>query len=115
METTAVAARSLHSMTTRIGAGAVTGRTVAILLFGALIATEVCAQSGGTVPVTEDLRRREQVEEAIDPRVAPRSPSAPVQSDPSGVAGFNGPPGGVGDSVGSYGALPQGAAGANVR
>lgn len=86
-----------------------------LLAVGTLLPTFALAQ--GTVPVTEDLRRRERVEEAIDPRVAPRSSGAqaPVQSDPSGVAGFSGPPGGVGDSVGSYGALPQGATGANIR
>ena len=77
------------------------------------------AQDRGRVPVVEDLQRREAVDARIEGR--PQRPvgigtgNLPPQSDPSGVAGFNGPPGGIGDSVGSYGALPQGATGADIR
>ena len=78
------------------------------------------AQSGGKIPVTEDLRRQERLDARIErragrPDALPGAAAPPVQSDPSGVAGFNGPPGPIGDSVNSFGALPQGAAGSDIR
>lgn len=75
------------------------------------------AQAGGDkVPVREDLRRWDRVERHLGNR-GPDGPevTGSVQSDPTGVAGFQGPPGGYGDGVGSYGALPQGVTGADIR
>ena len=74
------------------------------------------AQSSQSVPVQDDLRRFDQVERRLGVR-GPDGPYAggPVQSDPTGVAGFMGAPGGYGDGVNSYDPLPQGAAGADIR
>ena len=81
-------------------------------------AAPVAAQHREKIPVEQDMQREEAVDAFVEgrpPRPLGESRGLPVQSDPSGVAGFNGPPGGIGDSVGSYGALPQGAAGADIR
>ena len=74
------------------------------------------AQSGRAVPIQQDLRRYDQVERRLGVR-GPNGPDAsgPVQSDPTGVAGFFGAPGGYGDSVNSYDPLPQGITGADIR
>lgn len=92
--------------------------SVLALLSGLALAaaTAAVAQSSRTVPVQEDLRRFDQVER----RLGERGPDGPpargnVQSDPTGVAGYTGPPGGYGESVNSFSPLPQGAAGADIR
>jgi hypothetical protein len=94
-------------------------RNIKAALFVALasiVGGAAAAQSGGQVSVEQDIRKHDRIENAIDPRVAPKSEGhLPVQSDPSGVAGFNGPPGTLGDSVSNNGALPQGAAGNDIR
>ena len=74
------------------------------------------AQSGRSVPIQDDLRQYDRVERRLGER-GPDGPDAggPVQSDPTGVAGFMGPPGGYGGSVNSYDPLPQGAPGADIR
>lgn len=82
----------------------------------------VSAQGSGTVPIREDLRRNDINKERLEMLGRPVEGTGSVtklpagaQSDPSGVAGFNGPPGAIGDSVNSYGALPQGATGSDIR
>ena len=100
--------------------------SLAFLVAGLAVtaAGSATAQSGRTIPVEQDLRRFDAIEQRLDEREqrtgerlldAPASPGLPVQSDPTGVAGYTGPPGGYGDSVGGFNALPQGAAGADVR
>lgn len=63
------------------------------------------AEGARPIPIQHDLRRMRQLEPP-----PPREPVA-AQSDPTGVAGFSGPPGIYGDSVGSYAPLPPGASG----
>jgi hypothetical protein len=91
-----------------------TGFLASIALAAGLAAAG--AQSAREVPVREDLRRWDQVER----RLGERGPDGPdvtgsIQSDPTGVAGYTGPPGGYGDGVNSYGGLPQGISGADIR
>jgi hypothetical protein len=89
-----------------------------LLAFTLGAAGPAAAQTREKIPVEQDLQREEQADAFVEgrpPRPIGETRGLPVQSDPSGVAGFNGPPGGIGDSVGSYGALPQGAAGADIR
>jgi hypothetical protein len=80
----------------------------------ALSAAGASAQPSGKIPIEQDLRRervdqyRQQVEERR------REPPIEFYSPPTnrtGVPGFDGPPGIVGDSVNSYGPLPPGASG----
>ena len=93
-----------------------TSKAALLIGLGLMTATTALAQSAREVPVEEDIRRHDRIEEKIDPRVAPKSSGQlPAQSDPSGVAGFNGPPGTLGDSVNNYGGLPQGVTGADIR
>ena len=74
------------------------------------------AQGSGKVPVAQDLRRLDRIERRLDETgsTAPAPPPARVR-DPSGVPGFSGPPGADGDSVNSYGPLPQGISGGDIR
>ena len=68
----------------------------------------------GKVPIEHDLRRWDRVEERTETTGAVGAYQPYItyrRNGPSGVAGFDGPPGIVGDSVGSYGPLPPGAAG----
>lgn len=91
---------------------------LALLAFALGAASPAAAQQRGKIPIEQDMQREEAVDAFVEgrpPRPIGESRGLPVQSDPSGVAGFNGPPGGIGDGVGSYGALPQGAAGADIR
>ena len=80
----------------------------AIIALG-LGAGAASAQSSRKIPIQQDLQRdyERRAEETGSIRHAPEH----VQSDPTGVAGFSGPPGIYGDSVGGYGPLPPGAPG----
>lgn len=99
--------------------------TLLLIGLGIGAATQAVAQGERKIPIEQDLRRQDRIDAAIERRAVrtgavppgglPADRSPPVQSDPSGVAGFYGPPGPIGDSVNSFGALPQGAAGADVR
>lgn len=101
-------------MTRRVFAGCLVGASLAL-------ASHAVAQEVGKVPITRDLQRNEINKERLEMLGRPVEGEPPTrlppgaQSDPSGVAGFNGPPGTVGDSVGSYGALPQGISGSDIR
>jgi hypothetical protein len=83
--------------------------TALLVTFGVGAGTAAFGQTRYGIPVERDLHRdierRSEVTGSI--RHAPQH----VQSDPTGVAGFSGPPGIYGDSVGSYGPLPPGAPG----
>ncbi|MGY2050430.1 hypothetical protein [Methylobacterium sp. JK268] len=70
------------------------------------------------VAVTDDLRRLDRLDarlirngfipvSRLERRPLPSSPYYPAR-DPSGVVGFSGPPGIIGDSVGSLSPLPPG-------
>lgn len=69
------------------------------------------ARAGGKIPVERDLRDLERSDRALgigqgpgfDPNVTPHNPS--------GVPGFSGPPGIIGDTVGNSGPLPPGGPG----
>lgn len=82
---------------------------VAGLSFG--VATGALAQASRKIPIEHDLRRWDATEQRIDALRGPRYDLSGPPVDPGGVPGFNGPPGIVGESVGSYGPLPPGAAG----
>lgn len=92
---------------TRIGATLVWAGLLAITATGAL------AQSGGKIPIEQDLRRERAYQNRQD---AERRKDPPMEfytspTNRTGVTGFDGPPGIVGDSVNSYGPLPPGASG----
>ena len=81
--------------------------TLLLIGLGIGMATEVGAQGERKIPVEQDLRRQERIESNIERRAGttgalPRG-AAPGQSDPSGVAGFNGPPGPIGDEPSAAG------------
>ena len=96
--------------------------TATLLLLSSLAtgtATIAAAQGPSQIPVGEDLRRLDRTEQRIESG-PDRRRSVPLDrnvspTNPSGVPGFDGPPGTVGDSVGSYGALPPGASGNDNR
>lgn len=73
--------------------------------------TPVLAQGSGKIPITEDLRRLARSDQRLYEAGFVRRRPPPRLGDPAGVVGFNGPPGIIGESVGSYGPLPPGAAG----
>lgn len=69
------------------------------------------AQEGRKIPIERDLRDLERSDRRLG--IEPNRTAEPnvTPANPSGVAGFNGPPGIYGDSVGNVGPLPPGAAG----
>ena len=92
-----------------------TTRSLAAAFF--LVSASVTgAFAQGQIPVEQDLRRFDRIERRIEERGGPPA-SVPEGAgvNPSGVVGFDGPPGTVGDSVNSYGALPQGITGSDIR
>lgn len=97
-------------------------RLAAILILSTICSasiTAVDARDGRHVPIQHDLRRLDRVDarlirngyipvsriEALEARGY--SPGF-VARDPSGVVGFSGPPGIIGDSVNSLSPLPPG-------
>lgn len=86
-----------------------------VLAAGLGLATAASAQGtapeGRKIPIERDLRTLERNDRrlGIDPNRTAEPNVTPA--NPSGVAGFNGPPGIYGDSVGNVGPLPPGAAG----
>lgn len=86
-------------------------RWATIALLGAGIATAARGQEA-KIPIERDLQRSQQIDRRLGiPEPSRRGSSSVTPDNPTGVAGFNGPPGTVGDSVNSYGPLPPGAAG----
>ena len=85
--------------------------TTLLLGFALGLATAASAQETRKIPVERDLRELERSDRRLG--VEPGGNTAPnvTPANPSGVAGFNGPPGIYGDSVGNVGPLPPGAAG----
>ena len=81
----------------------------AALLAGA--ATQAVAQTSGPVPVARDVQRERTESRQLDRRPSVVDRNVVTPGNPGGVAGFDGPPGIVGDSVGSYGPLPPGGPG----
>jgi hypothetical protein len=91
-------------------------RIGATLFWGGLLAATVTgalAQSGGKIPIEQDLRREraDQRQQQFERRKDPPLEFYVPPTNRTGVVGFDGPPGIVGDSVNSYGPLPPGASG----
>lgn len=89
-------------------------RIIATVMMAGLavnMASGAMAQASHKIPIEHDLRRWDATERRIDARRAPPFDLSGPPVDPGNVPGFNGPPGIVGESVGSYGPLPPGAAG----
>ena len=106
----------------RRGTGAITMNRFAatLLVAGSGLGASTAAmaqrvdQHFGKIPIERDLRRWDRVEERTETTGSVQRYQPYVtyrRNGPSGVAGFDGPPGIVGDSVGSYGSLPPGAPG----
>lgn len=90
--------------------------STAVLVAATVAAAGAFAQGAGKIPVEQDLRRLDRIEQRIEERTGlPVADPYSRPVDPGGVPGFNGPPGIIGDSVNSYGPLPQGAAGNDIR
>ena len=91
--------------------------TMAALGWATCLAVPAAAQS--QVPIARDLQRLERTDRPTGYDVdatglsGHRRAAEPFGGwqDPSGIPGFNGPPGTYGDSVGSYSPLPPGAPG----
>lgn len=79
---------------------------VAALGLGAV--TDVFAQSSRRIPIENDLWRLDQSDRRLYEHGFVRRPPHRRLGDPSGVVGYTGPPGIIGESVGSYGAYPPG-------
>ena len=94
-------------------------RIAAVVGIGLALGLAGPAASQGKVPVEKDLRRFEGVERRIEadradaPAARPSLVGSPA--NPSGVPGFQGGPGAVGSSVGSYAPLPPGAPGNEIQ
>jgi hypothetical protein len=99
-------------------------RLSALLLLGAFCAASIPAAEAREVrrapavrhvPIEHDLRRLDRLDSRLIrngfipvSRLEGPSGRYPIARDPSGVTGFSGPPGIIGDSVNSLSPLPPG-------
>lgn len=79
----------------------------------AAAASGAAAQNSGKIPIEQDLRREraDQYRQDLERKRQPPIEFYVPPTNRTGVPGFDGPPGIVGDSVNSYGPLPPGASG----
>jgi hypothetical protein len=87
-----------------------TGVTALAALAGILGTGAALAQGSG-IPIERDLRRSNAIDRNLGIERPVETGPGRTPGNPSGVAGFDGPPGFAGDSVSNNGPLPPGAPG----